>query len=104
MDETAKDIVFDDEGRIVDVNAAMADLMGLAHDEAIGFHVRELVPDEPFDELWEVFNEQGEMAAEIGMVRPDGARRQIEFVATANVRPGKHIAVVRDLTHQKDLE
>ena len=30
--------------------------------------------------------------------------RQIEFVATANVRPGRHIAVVRDLSHQKELE
>ena len=30
--------------------------------------------------------------------------RQIEFVATANVRPGRHIAVVRDLTQQKELE
>ena len=36
--------------------------------------------------------------------RPDGGARRIEFVATANVRPGRHIAVVRDLTRQKELE
>ena len=36
--------------------------------------------------------------------RPDGGARQIEFVATANVRPGRHIAVVRDLSRQKELE
>ncbi|MDX6474711.1 MAG: two-component system, cell cycle sensor histidine kinase and response regulator CckA, partial [Gaiellaceae bacterium] len=36
--------------------------------------------------------------------RPDGAERRIEFVATADVRPGRHIGVVRDLTRTQELE
>ena len=44
------------------------------------------------------------MEAEATLKRPDGGLRHIEFVATANVRPGRHIAVVRDLSRQKELE
>ena len=46
----------------------------------------------------------GTLEAEATLKRPDGGLRQIEFVATANVRPGRHIAVVRDLSRQKELE
>ena len=44
------------------------------------------------------------MNAEVTLRRPGGGQRRIEFVATANVRPGRHISVVRDLSHQKGLE
>jgi signal transduction histidine kinase len=47
---------------------------------------------------------EGTLEAEATLKRPDGGLRQIEFVATANVRPGRHIAVVRDLSRQKELE
>ena len=47
---------------------------------------------------------EGTLEAETTLTRPDGGIRQIEFVATANVRPGRHIAVVRDLSRQKELE
>ena len=46
----------------------------------------------------------GTLEAKATLKRPDGGLRQIEFVATANVRPGRHIAVVRDLSRQKELE
>ena len=36
--------------------------------------------------------------------RPDESVRLIEFTATANIRPGRHIAVIRDLTRQRELE
>jgi two-component system, cell cycle sensor histidine kinase and response regulator CckA len=63
-----------------------------------------LLVDEPVAELWSTFLRAGTMEAEVTLQRPDGAERRIEFVATANVRPGRHIAVVRDLTRQKELE
>jgi two-component system, cell cycle sensor histidine kinase and response regulator CckA len=44
------------------------------------------------------------MNAEVTLQRPGGGQRRIEFAATANVRPGRHISVVRDLSHQKALE
>jgi signal transduction histidine kinase/CheY-like chemotaxis protein len=48
--------------------------------------------------------ESGRWEAEVSLQRPDGGTRRIEFVATADVRPGRHIAVVRDLTRTTELE
>jgi len=55
-------------------------------------------------ELWQSFMRDGTWEAEVSLQRPDGGERRIEFVATADVRPGRHIAVVRDLTRTKELE
>src|SRR5437899_96271 len=55
-------------------------------------------------ELWQVFMDTGRWEGEVTLRRPDGGERRIEFVATAKVRPGRHIAVVRDLTRTTDLE
>ena len=97
-------IVADGARRLVDVNPAAAELLGVTHDEALALTIDDLLPDEPIAKLWAAFVEAGEMAAEVTLRRPDGGERRIEFVATANVRPGRHIAVVRDLTSQKELE
>ena len=53
--------------------------------------------------MWPAFSSR-RREAEVSMRRPEGGERRIEFVATANVRPGRHIAVVRDLAHQEALE
>jgi nitrogen-specific signal transduction histidine kinase/ActR/RegA family two-component response regulator len=46
----------------------------------------------------------GTWEGEVSLQRPDGSERRIDFVATSDVRPGRHIAVVRDLTPTKELE
>ncbi len=96
--------IADDERRLVDVNQAAAELLGVSREDALGLRLDDLMPDEPVAEMWPRFLEQGTVDAEVTMRRPGGGDRQIEFVATANVRPGRHISVVRDLTHQKGLE
>ena len=97
-------VIADDDRRIVELNQSGADLLGVSHDEALKLTVDELLSDEPVAELWAVFLEVGALDAEVTLHRPDGTVRMIDFTATANVRPGRHIAVVRDLTHQKELE
>ena len=96
--------VADDKRSIVDLNETAADLLGVGHDEAVGLRIDDLLVDEPVEELWRAFQARGTMTAETSLHRPDGAERRIEFVATADVRPGRHIAVVRDLTRTNELE
>jgi two-component system cell cycle sensor histidine kinase/response regulator CckA len=103
-DSVVPKLIADDERRIVDLNGAAAELLGVAREQALGLNLDALLPDEPIARLWPRFLEDGTMDAEVTLVRPDGAQRQIEFLATANVRPGRHISVVRDLSHQKALE
>ena len=86
------------------MNQAAAELLGVSRQDALGLRLDDLLPDEPVAEMWPRFLEHGTADAEVTMRRPGGGTRQIEFVATANVRPGRHISVVRDLSHQKGLE
>jgi PAS domain S-box-containing protein len=97
-------IVFDSDRRVADVNQAAADLLGVGHDDAIGLRADDLLAGDPVAELWPAFLKAGTMESEAWLYLTDGRRRRIEFVATANIQPGKHIAVLRDLTRQKELE
>ncbi|HEV8463135.1 MAG TPA: PAS domain S-box protein [Gaiellaceae bacterium] len=97
-------IVVDDKRSVIDVNPACAELLGVTHDEAIGLTLDDLMPEEPIPETWALFMHMGALEDEVTLRRPDGTARRVEFAATANVRPGIHIAVVRDLTRQKELE
>ena len=103
-DSVVPKLIADDTRRLVDVNAAAAELLGVSREVALGLQLDELMPEEPIARLWPRFLRQGTMVAEVTLQRPGGGQRRIEFVATANVRPGRHISVIRDLSHQKALE
>jgi two-component system cell cycle sensor histidine kinase/response regulator CckA len=96
--------VADDSRRIVDLNNAAGELLGVPRDAAVGLRIDDLVPDEDADAIWEGFLRGGKWESEVKLQRPDGGERRIELVATADVRPGRHIAIARDLTHTKALE
>jgi len=97
-------LIADDNRRLVDLNSAAEGLLGVQHDEALDLTIDQLLADESVEDAWEVFLQIGAIEAEVTLHRPDGAKRRVEFAATANVRPGRHVAVVRDLTRQKELE
>jgi PAS domain S-box-containing protein len=103
-DSVVPKFIANDERRLVDVNDAAAELLGVPREEALGLRLDDLMPDEPVARLWPGFIERGTIDAEVKLHLPGGGTRHIEFVATANVRPGRHISVVRDLSHQKGLE
>ncbi len=93
-----------DDRRIVDINHAAAALLGVTHQAALELKIDDVFHDEPVPELWARFIAAGNMESEVTLYRPDGGKKRIEFVATADVRPGRHIVVVRDLSRQKELE
>ena len=97
-------IVLDDQRCLVDVNEATVKMVGLERDEVLGRVIDSFLVDEPVAAVWSRFIATGTMESEVWLHLPDGSRRRVEFVATANVQPGRHIAVVRDLTRQKELE
>jgi two-component system, cell cycle sensor histidine kinase and response regulator CckA len=97
-------IVADDSRRLVDLNGAAAELLGVSREEGTALAVDDLLGAEAVSHLWQGFLDDGKLEAEASLQRPDGSERRVEFVATANVRPGRHIAVVRDLTRTKELE
>jgi PAS domain S-box-containing protein len=97
-------VILDDNRLLTDVNEAATELFGIPAGDALGLALDAFLPDQPVERQWQRFVERGASEGETVVVRPDGARRLIEFTATANVQPGRHMVVIRDLTRQRDLE
>jgi two-component system cell cycle sensor histidine kinase/response regulator CckA len=98
-------IVLDDGGTIVDCNAAYAELVGLTREEIVGQPMA-AVPASPelAAELWGRLQSEGELRTQLEFIRTDGRRREVDVTAKKDVLPGRHLAVISDLTEQKRLE
>jgi len=98
-------VVVDDEGRCLDANPAAADLFGLPRVELIGTHVADFAPDDlPVGENWAQFVRGTGQRGEYELVRADGETRTVAVAASPNVRPGRHLAVLRDVTDRVERE
>ena len=98
-------VVADNDGRYVEANPSGCRLFGLAKDELLGRRVLDFAgPEFPFHQAWQTFRENGHAQGEFRLVRPDGTARDLEFAATADVLPGRHVSVLRDVTERKRLE
>jgi two-component system cell cycle sensor histidine kinase/response regulator CckA len=78
-------VIADESDRFVDVNPAACELFGRSRLELLSLRT-------------------GDVREESTVIRPDGERREIEGAARANVVPGRHLAVLRDVTERKRLE
>ncbi len=97
-------ILVDNQGRFVDVNPAGCDLFGLPCDDRLGKSVTEFA--EPGFDLERARAEyrRGIHRGSFRLVRPDGAVRETEYTAAAEVLPGRHLSVLRDVTERKRTE
>ncbi|MGH9829351.1 MAG: PAS domain-containing protein, partial [Blastocatellia bacterium] len=98
-------LVIDDEGKLVQVNPAASDLLGLAADELVRRQAREFLIE--YDSVfgsWEGFvNERG-AKGEIGIRPATGPVRTVEYCATPSFLPGRHLAILRDVTDRRKME
>jgi PAS domain S-box-containing protein len=98
-------LVADDAGRYVAANDAACVLLGRSREQILSLRIVDVSPsDVEVDALWERFLEEGELSGEYVLVRPDGSRVDVVFEARANVAPGRHLSVMRDVTSRRALE
>ena len=98
-------VMVDDDGRYVEANPSACALFGLSKEELLGRRVPDFAePGFPFDQAWQAFRGNGRSQGEFRLVRLDGTARDVEFAATADVLPGRHVSVLRDVTERKRLE
>ena len=104
--EWTRDAIFvvDDDGRYVDANPAASLLLGLPRDDLIGRHLFDDLVDFPHDTdvavAWRGFLQAGGSRGEVRLRRPDGTFRIAEYTATAQVIPGRHFGILRDVTER----
>jgi diguanylate cyclase (GGDEF)-like protein/PAS domain S-box-containing protein len=94
-------VLFDDEGRCLDANPAAQELTGYSVEDMLSATISSPIveADRPrFDAACSELFEGGQAQGRYVMQRRTGELIDIEFQAVAHVRPGVHLATVRDVT------
>jgi PAS domain S-box-containing protein len=96
-------LVFDDTGRYIDANPAACELLGRSRDEILDvtFHVLSVEPAETITARWNAFLEHGAADGEWQLQRADGEVRIMQYTSIANIAPGQHFAILRDVTDMR---
>jgi len=98
-------LVADDEGRYVDANPAAAELFGLAREELLGRSVGEFAAEGYDTEgAWGDFQASELDRGLFPLVDADGEQHVVEFAATRDILPGRHLSVLRDVTERRAAE
>lgn len=98
-------LIADDERQFLDANRAACEFIGVPKDELLTWSVDDLASDgAPVAELWAQFLEDGELPGEFPIQLANGEERIVEFRATANILPNRHLSVLRDITDRKQQE
>ena len=98
-------LVTDDQRRYIDANPAACRLLGRRRDELLRLRIEDVsAPSGDLETAWTTFLRAGTMTGEYQLLRPGGSTIEVEFQATANVVPGRHLSVIRDVTSRKKLE
>jgi PAS domain S-box-containing protein len=100
-------LLADDNGNYVEANPAACSLFGLPCEELIGKSMVDFAPSEVSAQVkksWRSFLQTGHQTGEFMLQLQDGAPRMLEYRARANVRPGIHISILRDVTDQRRAE
>jgi len=102
-------LVTDDTGRYVDANPAACELLGRSRDEILSltFHALSVDTTPTLGTKWETFLASGIASGEWYFHRRDGEVRTMQYTSVANIGPGQHLSIIRDVTDvrrtQEDL-
>ncbi|MFB3905627.1 MAG: PAS domain S-box protein [Acidobacteriota bacterium] len=99
-------IITDDDGRFVEANPAAAALFGFQDQkELIGIGLLDCsLPGHDLDQFWAALRSCGCYQGEHHLVRRDSTALLVEIFAVANIRPARHLAVLRDITDRRRAE
>ena len=90
-------LILDDQRRCVTANAPACGLLGIEPDEVPWRRIDDFTPAqdrERLDEHWDAFLANGAVEGWYHLPLPSGKILPVEFSATANVLPGRHLSVV----------
>ena len=90
-------VVADDERRYVAANAAACLLFRLPEEDVRRLRIDDMTPPENrehVEPLWREFLQAGVQEGVFELQMPDGATVPVEYSATANVEPGRHLSVL----------
>jgi PAS domain S-box-containing protein len=89
-------LVTDDQRRYVAVNEAACNLLRRNREELLSSSIEDVTPPENLngiDEVWNSFLTAGSLVGTYELLTGDGRRVEVEYNATANVLPGRHLTI-----------
>ncbi len=87
----------------VDANPAACKLFGLSKTDLLGRSIAEFAePGFDFIQAWQDFKASGRETGEFRLLRPDGTICEVEYGATANFMPNRHLSILRDMSNVYD--
>src|SRR5437763_3224992 len=96
-------IITDDHGSCIQANSAAATLTGLSHQKLIGSSFQSLVEGN-FEAEWRRFRSERNARAKFWIQRADRSKRLVDCGFSAEILPGSHLLLLRDITDQQNLE
>ncbi len=99
-------LLANDAGEYVDANAAACALLGCNRDQILKLHVWDVPADVTpghARESWNRFLKDGSMSGGYRLRACDGTIHDVEFRSVANVLPGLHLAILRDVTRENAI-
>jgi PAS domain S-box-containing protein len=95
-------VITDDQRAFVDLNRAACRLLRTPREALLGRSSVEVIADAPESaSLWSSFRSDGKQRGEIRLRRADGTTVDVEYSAAADILPGRHLAVWRDIEERK---
>lgn len=98
-------LILDDQGLCLEANPGALALLGTVRNELVGSSIRKFHPPlDDFENVWKRFLESKIEQGEAELIRQDRVRVFVEYTAKSNYLPGRHVAVLRDITIRKQVE
>ncbi len=97
-------VLFDDDGRCIEANPVAKDLTGYELDGEVPMAIADVLVDEDRARLrarWADFLSDGQRRGTYTLRHRDGRLVDVEVQAVAGVRPGLHLATLRDVTAER---
>lgn len=98
-------LILDDQGVCLEANPAALTLFGTNNEELVGQPIEKFfagVGD--FKDIWNRFLDRMSEHRETRILRGDGEAIFVEYTAKAHYLPGRHVAVLRNITRRKQSE
>lgn len=95
-------VIFEgDSGICLEANTATAVLVGVPREKLVGRRLCDFC-DKSFAEEWERISKEGIGRGEF-WIHPASGSRLVDYCFTANILPGQHLAMLRDVTERHNL-